>query len=108
MNILHEIKPTAFYLNNKVKMKKLVFVFYFIVSQLTAQENFALVIHGGAGTITRKNLSPEMEKAYQEKLDEALQAGYKELADGKPAMDAVVKAIQVMEKSPLFKHEGRN
>lgn len=97
-------------------MKKLVFVFYFILGQLAAQENFALVIHGGAGTITRKNLSPEMEKAYQAKLDEALQAGYKELADGKPAMEAVVKAIQVMENSPLFNsgigavftHEGRN
>ncbi len=91
-------------------------VFYLILGQVTAQENFALVIHGGAGTITRENLSPEMEKAYQEKLDEALRAGYKELAEGKPAMDAVVKAIQVMEKSALFNsgigavftHEGRN
>ena len=34
-----------------------------------------LVIHGGAGTITRQNLSPEREKAYHEKLKEALDSG---------------------------------
>lgn len=97
-------------------MKKLVFVFYFILGQLAAQENFALVIHGGAGTITRSNLSPEKEKAYRAKLDEALQAGYSELEKGASAMDAVEKAIQVMEASDLFNsgvgavftHEGRN
>lgn len=97
-------------------MKKLVIVFYFILGQLTAQENFALVIHGGAGTITRANLSPEMEKAYQAKLNEALLAGYGQLEKGNSAMDAVEKAIQIMEGSELFNsgigavftHEGRN
>ena len=97
-------------------MKKLVFVFYFLFGTLAAQDNFALVIHGGAGTITRDNLSPEMEKAYRDKLDEALSAGYKQLEQGKSAMDAVLSAIQVMEESPLFNsakgavftHEGRN
>jgi beta-aspartyl-peptidase (threonine type) len=99
-------------------MKKLVFVFYFLFSlnQLKAQENYALVIHGGAGTITRDNLNPEMEKAYREKLDEALEAGYAVLKDGRPALEAVVAAIQVMESSPLFNagigavftNEGKN
>jgi len=99
-------------------MKKLVFVFYFLFSlnQLKAQENYALVIHGGAGTITRDNLSPETEKAYREKLDEALEAGYAVLKDGRPALEAVVAAIQVMESSPLFNagigavftNEGKN
>lgn len=97
-------------------MKKLVFVFYFFMTSLSAQDKYALVIHGGAGTITRDNLSPEMEKAYCDKLDEALAAGYKQLELGNSAMDAVLKAIQVMEESPLFNsgkgavftHEGRN
>jgi beta-aspartyl-peptidase (threonine type) len=97
-------------------MKKLVYLIYFLMGSLAAQDNYALVIHGGAGTITRDNLSPEMEKAYRDKLDEALAAGYKQLELGNSAMDAVLKAIQVMEESPLFNsgkgavftHEGRN
>ena len=37
---------------------------------------YGLVIHGGAGTITRKNMSPEKESAYRGKLTEALAAGF--------------------------------
>ncbi|MFT5883963.1 MAG: beta-aspartyl-peptidase (threonine type) [Arcticibacterium sp.] len=97
-------------------MKRLFIVFYFFVGQLQAQENFALAIHGGAGTILKENMSAPKEKAYQEKLDEALKTGYEVLEAGGSALDAVVKAIQVMEASPLFNsgigavftHEGTN
>lgn len=61
-----------------------------------------LVIHGGAGTIERKNMSAEMEAAYQEKLSEALNAGYVVLQNGGKAEEAVMKAITIMEDSPLF------
>ena len=61
-----------------------------------------LVIHGGAGTITRVQMSPEKEKAYREKLEEALNVGYSVLEKGGTSMDAVVATIQVMEMSPLF------
>lgn len=61
-----------------------------------------LVIHGGAGTITRQNLSPEREKVYHEKLKEALDSGYAVLERGGTSVNAVVAAIKIMEDSPLF------
>lgn len=61
-----------------------------------------LVIHGGAGTILKKNMTSEKEKAYREKLTEALKAGYAILKTGGSSIDAVEAAIVVMEDSPLF------
>lgn len=61
-----------------------------------------LVIHGGAGTIKKENLSDELEKSYTDKLEEALNAGYKVLNEGGTSSNAVIAAIQVMENSPLF------
>ena len=75
-----------------------------------------LVIHGGAGTITRKNLTPEKELAYREALNKALQTGYAVLKKGGTSLDAVEATIRIMEDSPLFNagkgavftHEGKN
>ncbi|MFQ6612255.1 MAG: isoaspartyl peptidase/L-asparaginase family protein [Fidelibacterota bacterium] len=64
--------------------------------------NFIMVIHGGAGTITRNNLTPETEAAYREKLAEVLLNGYKILSQGGTALDAVETSINIMEDSPLF------
>lgn len=61
-----------------------------------------LVIHGGAGTIKRENMSPEKEKAYHEKLREALDSGYAVLERGGKSLDAVIAAVKIMEDSPLF------
>lgn len=61
-----------------------------------------LAIHGGAGTILKKNMSPEKEKAYHEKLKEALRTGYEILKKGGSSLDAVEAAVVVMENSPLF------
>ena len=61
-----------------------------------------LVIHGGAGNITRERITPEMDSLYRQKLAEALEVGYALLEEGKPAMDAVIASIQIMEASPLF------
>ena len=63
---------------------------------------YSLVIHGGAGTITRDNMTAEREAAYNTALTDALKAGQAVLADGGTALDAVVTSIQVMEDSPLF------
>ena len=62
----------------------------------------AIVIHGGAGTILKANMTEETEAAYRAKLEEALQAGHAVLAGGGAALDAVIAAIQVMEDSELF------
>ncbi|MBL1232705.1 MAG: isoaspartyl peptidase/L-asparaginase family protein [Flavobacteriales bacterium] len=77
-------------------------MFLFSQNQPIMSENFAIVIHGGAGAILKKNMTPEMEKAYQEKLQEALDSGYAILKNGGSAIDAVEKTIVVMEDSPLF------
>ncbi len=75
-----------------------------------------LVIHGGAGTIDRSKITPELEQQYNAALAQALRAGHAVLLRGGPPVDAVVAAITVMEDSPLFNagkgavftHEGRN
>ena len=61
-----------------------------------------IVIHGGAGTISRQNLTEEKELAIRDKLAEAAEAGYRLLAAGEPALDAVASAITILEDSPLF------
>ncbi len=68
----------------------------------TDKPDYVLVIHGGAGTILKKNMTPEKEQAYREKLGEALAAGEQVLKSGGSSLDAVTKAIMVMENSPLF------
>ena len=66
------------------------------------QNEFAIIIHGGAGTILKKNMSNDKEKAYKEKLEEAIKVGHSILKDGGTSQDAVLKTIQVLEESPLF------
>ncbi len=63
---------------------------------------FSIVIHGGAGTILRENMTPEDEAAYKAKLEEAIRVGYEILKNGGSSLDAVEKTINVMEDSPLF------
>ncbi len=74
------------------------------LSQLQSPQNprLGFVIHGGAGVIKRGSLTPEQEKEYRAKLEEAVLAGYKALQDGKTSLDAVQTAIMIMENSPLF------
>lgn len=73
-----------------------------IDSSLNTQENFGLVIHGGAGTILKENMSDSLETAYKEKLKEAITAGHAVLEKGGNSMEAVTAAINIMENSPLF------
>ena len=65
-------------------------------------KNFGLVIHGGAGTILKKNMTDSLEQAYRDKLQEATKAGHKILSNGGTSMEAVTAAINIMENSPLF------
>ena len=77
---------------------------------------YAMVIHGGAGTILRENLTPEKEKAIREVLNEALNTGETILQNGGSSIDAVIATINVMEnsehfnagKGAVFTHEGIN
>jgi beta-aspartyl-peptidase (threonine type) len=73
-------------------------------SELTSGTSnpIAIAIHGGAGTITKANLSEQQAQEYRAKLQEALLAGYAELKAGKDGQYAVISAIQILEQSPLF------
>lgn len=74
------------------------------IKQLQGPQNprLGFVIHGGAGVIRRGSLTPEREKEYRTKLEEAALAGYKALQAGKSGLDAVEIAIRILEDSPLF------
>jgi beta-aspartyl-peptidase (threonine type) len=71
-------------------------------SQTVPASGFAMVIHGGAGTILRQSMTPEMEKAYIDTLTIALRTGYQILSRGGSSLDAVEATIRVMEDCPLF------
>ena len=73
-----------------------------MIQKNTALKPFGFVIHGGAGTIERSRMTPEREKAYRDKLTEALRAGFEVLEKGGACLDAVVAAITLLEDSPLF------
>lgn len=63
---------------------------------------FSIVIHGGAGTILKEDMTPDLEKAYYEGLEVALESGYAVLEQGGTAINAVKAAIVVLEDNLLF------
>ena len=81
-----------------------------------AAPRWALVVHGGAGVIERKDLTPEQEAAYRGAMTRVAEAGAKVLRDGGTALDAIETAIHLLEDDPLFNAgrgavftaEGRN
>jgi len=83
---------------------------------IAQKEEWAIVIHGGAGGISRESVTPELDKEYRAALLVALNTGKKILADGGSALDAVEQTIRTMEDNPLFNagkgavftHDGKN
>lgn len=77
---------------------------------------YALVIHGGAGTLGRAEMTPEKEARYKSALDSALTVGEAVLRSGGSSLDAVEQTVAWLEDCPLFNagrgavftHEGRN
>ena len=63
---------------------------------------FSIVIHGGAGTILKEDMTPELETAYLKGLEEAVNAGYAVLEEGGTAVKAVKAAVVVLEDKLLF------
>ncbi len=82
----------------------------------TAGSDYVLVIHGGAGTLSRAAMTPEREARYRSALDSALRVGEAILSSGGSALDAVTETVAWLEDCPLFNagrgavfaHEGRN
>jgi beta-aspartyl-peptidase (threonine type) len=71
-------------------------------SDTDGPSHYAIAIHGGAGTIDRRLMSPELIAEYRDTLQRSTAAGEAVLMNGGTAMDAVVAAVQVMELSELF------
>lgn len=72
------------------------------VNAQAKEQPIALVLHGGAGAIKPENFSQEKRARYQQKLAQALNAGYRILEDGGSSLDAITASINVLEDSPLF------
>ena len=64
--------------------------------------NFSIAIHGGAGTLVKGLMTPELEAEYKAALQNALTQGYSVLEKGGSALDAVEIAVRLLEDSPLF------
>ena len=64
--------------------------------------NFSIAIHGGAGTILRSTMTPELQTQYEAGLRDALDTGYNILASGGSSLDAVEAAVVKLEDFPLF------
>lgn len=80
------------------------------------KQEWAIVIHGGAGAMAKDKMTPDLDKQYRDALADALNTGRKILEEGGSALDAVEKTINRMEDNPLFNagkgavftHDGKN
>jgi L-asparaginase / beta-aspartyl-peptidase len=87
-----------------------------MAAAVMGQSQYVLVIHGGAGNLSREGITGANEAAYHAKLEEALAAGESILKEGGSSMDAVVAAVKILEDSPffnagkgaVFNYEGQN
>ena len=64
--------------------------------------NIALAVHGGAGTILKSQMTPDLEREYRNGLENALKAGWAILDGGGSSLDAVETAVSSLEDFPLF------
>jgi L-asparaginase / beta-aspartyl-peptidase len=63
---------------------------------------FSIVIHGGAGTILKEDMTAGLEEAYMKGLQDAIDAGYAVLEEGGSAINAVKAAVVILEDNLLF------
>ncbi|WP_058913917.1 isoaspartyl peptidase/L-asparaginase [Entomohabitans teleogrylli] len=61
-----------------------------------------IAIHGGAGAISRGQMSADKEQAYIRALSDIVGAGQEILAAGGSAIEAVTEAVRLLEECPLF------
>ncbi|MCF6358513.1 MAG: isoaspartyl peptidase/L-asparaginase [Draconibacterium sp.] len=97
--------------------KTLLFAFMiFFCLSVFSQQKYAIVIHGGAGVMSKSKMSEAQQAEYKAKLNEALELGEKLLKEGTKGPDVIVGVINILENSPLFNagkgavftHNGKN
>jgi len=72
------------------------------IEPTTTKPEYVIVIHGGAGNISRSSINEEQQQEYTNKLNEALSIGEEILANGGTCVDAIEKTINFLENCPLF------
>lgn len=80
------------------------------------KQEWAIVIHGGAGAMSKDKMTPVLDSSYRASLQEALNVGKEILIAGGTSLEAVEKTINVLENNPLFNagkgavftHDGKN
>ena len=90
--------------------------FFVMVLMAQTTNKYVLVVHGGAGTILKSQMTPAKEKLYKQALQNALNTGSAILKNGGNAVDAVEAAIKILEddslfnagKGAVFTNEGKN
>jgi len=83
----------------------LIFFSFTMINSIEYSKNakpYTIVIHGGAGTIKKENLTSEQEKEYKALLSLALKTGEEHLKNGGTAIETVEMVIKILEDSPLF------
>lgn len=90
-------------------MHRITICFMLLASLITSsfsptlmKPQFAIAIHGGAGTILKSHLTPEQDALYRERLTRALETGYALLECGSTSLDAVEAVVQLLEDDSLF------
>ena len=95
------------------------FSLFGVLSMADAKDNgnpVAIAIHGGSGTINKGDFSPERENEIRRTLEHAVRSGHAVLADGGTSLDAITRAVTILEDSPhfnagkgaVFNSEGKN
>lgn len=64
--------------------------------------DFTIAIHGGAGTILKEDMTPALEQAYSDGLQQALDISYAVLEEGGTAVNAIKAALVLLEDNVLF------
>lgn len=86
----------------RIRLSLAILAFTACASPSSPHPAFLLVVHGGAGTIRRADLTPADDSAYRSVMTQAIRAGYDVLHAGGSSLDAVTATITVLEDSPLF------
>ena len=68
----------------------------------TPPGGWGLAIHGGAGTILRSSMAPQLQQQYENALQTALDAGYEILKSGGSSLDVVAASVVSLEDNPVF------
>ena len=90
-------------------MHRITICFMLLASLITSsfsltpmKPQFAIAIHGGAGTILKSHFTLEQDALYRERLTRALETGYALLECGSTSLDAVEAVVQLLEDDSLF------